>query len=78
MPRSKGGDRPQNPGVRPPRKDSGPDQSCPGGPTDPLPVCLPPHPSPGMSVAQCCGLFRVTEPLSPISLFVEEPTVPAS
>ena len=59
-----------------PGKDSGLDQSCPGGPADPLPVCLPPHPSPGTSVAYWwCGLFRVTDPLCSISLFVKEPPV---
>ena len=59
-----------------PGKDSGPDQSCPGGPADPLPVCLTPHPSPGMSMAYWwCGLFRVTDPLCSVSLFVKEPPV---
>ena len=78
-PRSKGGDRPHSPGVRPPRKGLWTRPERPRGPADPLPVCPPPHPSPGMSVARWwCGLSRVTEPLSSISLFVEEPTVPAS
>lgn len=64
-PRSKEETDLENPGVRPPRKGLWTRPELPLKPCRPLPVCLPPHPSPGTSVRAYwwCGLFRVTDPL---------------